>query len=132
MDKIKKTLWSDYDKVSNQIDGVTDVNNEKYKLLLEERDKVRNELIKLEQTKIEADLKKQQLETEVKNKEAQIKADDQREAVRNKITIGTFLVTTGISVYAIIRTFKFDETGTVTSTLGRNILTSAMPKMFKR
>lgn len=132
MDKIKKTLWSDYDKVSNQIDDVTDVNNEKYKLLLEERDKVRNELIKLEQTKIEADLKKQQLETEVKNKEAQIKADDQREAVRNKITIGTFLVTTGISVYAIIRTFKFDETGTVTSTLGRNILTSAMPKMFKR
>ena len=132
MDKIKKTLWSDYDKVSNQINDVTDVNNEKYKLLLEERDKVRNELIKLEQTKIEADLKKQQLETEVKNKEAQIKADDQREAVRNKITIGTFLVTTGISVYAIIRTFKFDETGTVTSTLGRNILTSAMPKMFKR
>ena len=132
MDKIKKTLWSDYDKVSNQINDVTDVNNDKYKLLLEERDKVRNELIKLEQTKIEADLKKQQLETEVKNKEAQIKAEDQRESVRNKITIGTFLVTTGISVYAIIRTFKFDETGTVTSTLGRNILTSAMPKMFKR
>lgn len=132
MDKIKKTLWNDYDKVSNQINDVTDVNNEKYKLLLEERDKVRNELIKLEQTKIEADLKKQQLETEVKNKEAQIKADDQREAVRNKITIGTFLVTTGISFYAIIRTFKFDETGTVTSTLGRNILTSAMPKIFKR
>jgi len=132
MDKIKKTLWNDYDKVSNQINDVTDVNNDKYKLLLEERDKVRNELIKLEQTKIEADLKKQQLETEVKNKEAQIKAEDQRESVRNKITIGTFLVTTGISVYAIIRTFKFDETGTVTSTLGRNILTSAMPKMFKR
>lgn len=120
MKRITETLWQDYDKVSQQIESL-EIKDEKYELLLEERDKIRNEIIKLEQANMETNLKK-----------GQIEAENKREKTRNSITIGTFAVTTGISVYAIVKTFKFDQVATVTSTLGRNILNGVVPKMFKR
>ena len=100
---------------------MTDKEDNSIERLYEERDKIRNELIKLEEAGLETELKRDQIE-----------AENKREKVRNQITIGTFVVTTSVSVYAIIKTFKFDQEATVTSTLGRNILNGVIPKMFKR
>ena len=131
MKRIEETLWADYEAISKKIE-TCESTNENYKSLLDERDKIRNELIKVGQTVIEADSKKQQLEAEAKIKEAQISAENKRELIRNGITIATFLVTTIVSVKAIDKTFKFDEEGTFTSTLGKNILYGIIPKPFKR
>ena len=131
MKKLKETLWADYDKVTKEIDGCTS-KDDGYKLLLEERDKVRNELIKIVQSDIEADSKRQQLEAEAKMKSIQMDTEANREKIRNYINIGTFIVSTGVSLIAMHKTFKFDEVATVTSTMGRNILTGFVPKMFKR
>lgn len=109
MDKTKETLWKDYNNADDQIKDLK-VTDENYKLLLEEKDKIRNEIIKLEQ-----------LESETK-----------RDNVRNCITVGTFVVTTGVGVWTVMKTFKFDEVATITSTLGRNSLSNVMSKMFKR
>lgn len=120
MEKTKETLWADYSKVSEQIKQleVTDAN---YELLLEERDKIRNELIKLEQANLDVELKKLQLE-----------AENKREKVRNGITIGTFAITTGVSVWTVLKTFRFDQESTITSTLGRTSISNVVSKMFKR
>ena len=120
MSEIKKALWSDYHEVTKKINEM-ELNSENCKAALEERDKLRNELIKLEQ-----------IELDTKTKISQIEAEDKREQIRNVITIGTFVVSTGVSVYTIAKTFKFDQVATVTSTLGRNILNGVVPKMFKR
>lgn len=120
MNRIKETLWTDYNKVSTQIESL-EIKDDKYELLLEERDKLRNELIKLEQAEMETNVKKSQME-----------AENNKEKIRNQITIGTFIVSTSVSLWAILRTFKFDESSTVTSTMGRNILNGVIPKMFKR
>lgn len=120
MNEIKETLWSDYKKVSELI-TVLEPKDENYELLLEERDKIRNELLKLEQANMETEVKK-----------GQIEAENKREKTRNGITIGTFTVSTALSLYAIVKTFKFDQDSTVTSTLGRNILNGVVPKIFKR
>lgn len=120
MSKINEALWDDYEKVGNLIEE-SDIESEYYKMLLEERDKLRKELIELKQIEQESSVKVSQIESE-----------DKREKVRNVITIGTFVITTGVSVYAIVRTFKFDKVATVTSTLGRNILNGVVPKLLKR
>ena len=73
MKKIKETLWADYDDVSEKIKCLS-VDNEKYVTLLEERDKIRNELIKFEQSCIDREIKTTQIETENK-----------RDKVRNQI-----------------------------------------------
>lgn len=120
MKKIYETLWEDYRRVSKQIEELK-VDDANYNLLLEERDKIRNEMIKIEQA-----------EMEIKVKNSQIEAENKREKVRNGIGIVTFSVSTLVSLVAMAKTFKFDETGTVTSTMGRNILNGFIPKMFKR
>lgn len=120
MSKVNEALWSDYTKANELIESSEKGSNE-YSNALVERDNIRNELIKLEQIKNEKDVKMSQIESE-----------DKRERVRNAITIGTFTVSTIVSVCAISKTFKFDQVATVTSTLGRNILNGVVPKMLKR
>lgn len=120
MNKIKEALWKDY-KESGDLINKLDAGSDAYKAALEERDKLRNELIKLEQ-----------IEQEKEMKQTQIESEDKREKIRNGISIGTFAITTGVSIYAIAKTFKFDQVATVTSTLGRNILNGVVPKMLKR
>lgn len=119
MSEIRETLWKDYENVDNQIKDCN-LSNESRKELLEERDKIRNELIKLKQIDKEENVK---LEV--------MKSEDKREKVRNGISLCTFVITTGVSIYAILRTFKFDQTGTITSTLGHNILNGMVPKFKK-
>lgn len=120
MSKIEETLWSNYENVNSLIES-TQVGSNEYKTLLEERDKIRNELINIDQFDQEIDVKISQIE-----------CDNMRERIRNGINIGTFIITTTVSVYAISKTFKFDQVATVTSTLGRNILSGVVPKMGKR
>ena len=120
MHKINDALWKDYKDVQTMLEAM-EIGSEGYKVTLEERDKIRNELIKLEQIKEETEVKRSQIESE-----------DNREKVRNVITVGTFVVTTAVSVYTISKTFKFDQVATITSTLGRNVLNGVIPKLFKR
>ena len=120
MSRVNEALWNDYEKVSGLIDTL-EVNTNEYGNALEERDRLRNELIRVEQIKQEKEIKISQIESE-----------DKREKVRNIITVGTFTVSTIVSICAISKTFKFDQVATVTSTLGRNILNGVVPKMLKR
>lgn len=117
MEKTRDLLMKDYNMVSDLL-TITDVNSEGRTELMKERDNIRNELIKVDSTEIEADIKR-----------AEIKAENKRELGKTIVTIGTFIVTTGVTIWSIIKTFKFDETGTITSTLGRGTLNGQIPKI---
>ena len=116
MEEIKDALWEDYNETKKLLEDL-EPGTDEYKMVSAEVDNIRKELIDVGKTDIESDIKKTQIEEDTK-----------REKTKNCITIGTFTVTTGLSLYALLRTFKFDETDTVTSTLGRNILNSFLPK----
>jgi len=117
---IEEALWRDYNDLGNIITVIGNDNEQKGDIL-NERDRIRNELIKLEQSKNEFRMKREEIE-----------AENKRENIRNNITIGTFAISTLISLYAIAKTFRFDQESTITSTLGRNILNSVIPKLFKK
>ena len=109
MKETKENLWADYKTVSKQINDL-EIADANYKMALEERDKIRNEIIKCDQ----------------------LESENKRELLRNVITVLTFVGTSAITIYGIRKTFKFDDVSTVTSTLGRPILNSIIPKPFKR
>lgn len=118
---IENALWKDYNDLGD-IMKVIGESNEQKSDILDERDRIRQELIKLEQSK-----------NEIRVKREEIDAENKREQVRNRITMITFGVSTGLSLYAIIMTFYFDRDRTITSTLGRNILNSVLPlKLFSK
>ena len=116
--KIEEALWQDYEDAGQRIKDLSIKDGDNYRVALEDRDKIRNELIKLEQMK-----------NEKENQGEQLKSDSKKDLIRNILSVITFGVTTGLSIYTIHRTFKFDETSTVTSTLGRNALNGVIPKL---
>lgn len=119
MKKTRELLMNDYNAVGDLLKVVQN-EDERQGKLLKEKDDIRKELIELDS-----------IEMQAKMKEAEIKAEDKREKIRNGITIGTFAVTSLISIWAVMKTFKFDQEGTVTSTLGRGILSGIIPKFKK-
>ena len=109
MKETKETLWKDYDEVKKQIKDIT-IDHPRYELLMGQLDKIRDKIIKLE-------------EIESENKR------DKNRNIMTGISIGT---TSLIGIWTVIKTFKFDDKSTVTSTLGRNCLSNAVQRMFKR
>ena len=122
MDEIEKSLWNDYKNISNLIGDMSIVDDvEAYKIVLEDRDKIRNELIKLEQIK---------QEERVNN--VKVKSENKRDNFHNIITVGSVVLQTGFGLFALITTFEFDKSATITSTLGRGILNSCIPKIIRK
>lgn len=119
MKNLEETLWEDYTEASELLDGL-DFDNPGYKIINEEVDRIRNELLKLKQ-----------IDNDRIIKEFEIKNENNKEKIKNIISIATFSLSTLISLIAINKTFKFDEGATITSTLGRNILNNFIPKFFK-
>ncbi len=119
MKKTRELLMEDYNKNGEYL-AVVKPNDENHGKLLKDRDDIRKELIQVDTVVMEAE-----------NKKAEIEAENKREKIRNGITIGTFAITSMISIWAVIKTFRFDQEGTVTSTLGRGILSGLIPKFKK-
>ena len=120
MKNLKEALWSDYTENTELINGV-EIGTTEYKNFMDERDKIRNELIKVEQ-----------IEEDRITKEYEIDSEKRNNFIGHAITLGTFAVSTIISVYAISKTFRFDQEATITSTLGRGIINNVTSKIFKR
>lgn len=116
MKETRDLLMKDYNSVNDLLKVVPE-SDARHEQLLKDRDSIRQELIKLDSTKADIEMRKVELAEE-----------GRRDKIRNGITIGTFIISTCVSVYAIVRTFRFDENGTVTSTLGRGILNGVIPK----
>lgn len=62
------------------------------------------------------------------NSEKQIKEDRKSRIVKNIIDVGTTLVPLGVSVWMALVSLKFEETGSITTTIGRKTL----DRLFKR
>lgn len=104
-------LGSDECKVA--IDGVTKLIgtlNEMDKLEFEYQDRSEN----------------REHEKELKMKEMKDERNDR--IVKNLITIGTFAGGVALTVWGTYKTFKFEETGTVTSMIGRGFINKLLPK----
>lgn len=118
---LEKALWKDYNDNLIVLNSLRkDFGSSEYKTMSEEVDHIRNELLKLKQ-----------IDNDRIIKENEIKNENRKEKIRNIITIVTFSCSTLISLITINKTFKFDEGATVTSTLGRGVLNSVVPKFFK-
>ena len=80
-------------------------------------------------------LKKRQLNQEIYSRERELKLREQQMAAEKKdrriqhsltiVSLGTNVV---LVVWGVYKTFKFEETGTVTSPLGRGFINMILPK----
>lgn len=126
-----ETLYQD--EIRNEVEeiGKMTLGGEEYKATVEGATKLTDRLIKLEEIKLEyeklsVELQKVELEEQ--------KAKDERHdrKVKNGIVIGTSLLGAGITIWANVKGYIFEEKGTITTKEGNKALDRALNFFFKK
>lgn len=104
--------------------GRTKVGTEEHEAVLDEIKTLTSSLKELKQVNIDAEDKRMNYEL----KSEQLIDEKKDRKIKNGIAIASLAVTTVTSLGLAYWTFRFDEKGSITSTLGRTILNKFIPR----
>ena len=81
----------------------------------------------------EIEIEKLSIDDHVKDEELRMKREQMEQErrdrwIKNGITIGGILIPAGITIWGTLKSLKFEETGTVTTVMGRGFLNKLLPK----
>lgn len=108
--------------------STTDVGSDKYKATVDHIVKLTDKVIDMEKLEIESEKASEQLNANSDLKWQEIEANSKDRKTQNRIAIAGLIVNSALIVWGTLKTFKFDNTSTVTSTLGRDILRRFIPR----
>ena len=121
------------------VEGITKLMDKKIEIDKLERDsKARNQEHELESKKLEHELESKKLEHELESKKLeheleskkleQITNEKNDQLFKNIIAVAGIVVPSLITIWGTFKTLKFEETGTVTTIMGRGFVNKLIPK----
>lgn len=118
------------EEIQNKIEamGGLDVGTEEYKLAADGVSKLMEKAIELDKLDIEAYDREKAREDENNFREQQLKEDKKDRLIKNILTGLGIAVPAGLTVWGTLKSLKFEETGTVTTIVGRGFLNKLLPK----
>lgn len=129
-EKIKTKLDKEIESELDALDKM-EVGSENYKITVDNVSKLidkRNEMIKIELERMKqysSDLR----ETEKSNKEKELNEYNRKnQLITHAITIGSIIIPVFVTIWGTYKTLKFEETGTVTTIMGRGFINKLIPK----
>lgn len=105
-----------------------EVGSESYKETVDGLTKLVDRAVEIDKTEMENATKIEAQNIENDLKALQIKEDNRDRWVRNGIAIAGIIVPSVLTVWGTLKSFKFEETGTVTTILGRGFINKLLPK----
>lgn len=105
-----------------------EVGSESYKAAVDGLTKLVDRAVEIDKTEMENATKIEAQNIENDLKALQIKEDNRDRWVRNGIAIAGIVIPSVITVWGTLKSFKFEETGTVTTILGRGFINKLLPK----
>lgn len=105
-----------------------EVGSESYKATVDGLTKLVDRAVEIDKTEMENATKIEAQNIENDFKAVQIKEDNRDRWVRNGIAIAGIVIPSVITVWGTLKSFKFEETGTVTTILGRGFINKLLPK----
>lgn len=129
-DDIKEQLETE---ISSELDILkdTDPNSDQYKTMVEGISKLidrRNEMNKLD-LEFQKHYLSERMETNRVNREKALNEYNEKDQLfKNLISIGSILIPVLVTVWGTYKTLKFEETGTVTTIMGRGFINKLLPK----
>ena len=105
-----------------------DLGSEKHKATVDELTKLVDRAIEIKKVEIENDEKVTSREIDNDFKSKQMEDERKDRLVRNGITIASIVIPTAVTIWGTLKSFKFEETGTVTTTIGRGFINKLIPK----
>ena len=101
---------------------------ETHKTTVDEVAKLFDKAIEIEKIEVEAKEKAKAREIEASLKRAQMEEDRKDRRVKNGIAVGGIVLPLAVTIWGTFKTFRFEETGTVTTIMGRGFINKLIPK----
>ena len=101
---------------------------ETHKTTVDEVAKLFDKAIEIEKLEMEAKEREKAREIEASLKRAQMEEDRKDRKVKNGIAIGGIVLPLAVTIWGTFKTFRFEETGTVTTIMGRGWINKLLPK----
>ena len=124
---IKTKLHIEIDEGFDKINEM-EIGTDQHKAAVDEIVKLMDRAIELEKVENEAEDKKKTRENDKALRLKQMEDENKDRLVRNCLTGASILGGIGVTVWGALKSWKFEETGTITSTAGRKFINNLFAK----
>ena len=124
---IKTKLHIEIDEGFDKINEM-EIGTDQHKASVDEIVKLMDRAIELEKVENEAEDKKKTRENDKALRLKQMEDENKDRLVRNCLTGASILGGIGVTVWGALKSWKFEETGTITSTAGRKFINNLFSK----
>lgn len=118
------------DEIHREVESLQkkDIGSEGYKEGVDGVTKLVDKVIEMEKMDLDAKLKTESREAETDLKEQQLKDEKRDRLVKNIISLVGIGATVGVTVWGTVVSLKFEETGSITTVIGRGFINKLIPK----
>ena len=118
------------EEIKEQFGGLSEIEigSDSYKTTVDGLTKLIDRSIELKKIESEREFKEESRAIDTRLKNRQLMDEKLNNWVRNGLTAAGLIVTTGLTVWGTVKTFKFEEDGTITSTIGRGFVNKLLPR----
>lgn len=127
METIEKLLKSELEEELEAL-GETSLGSDDYKVAVDGITKLMDRQIEISKLNTEYELKRDARENETDLKVQQMKADAKDRKIKYAISVGETVVSTVVIIWGTLKSFKFEENGTITTIMGRGFINKLLPK----
>ena len=121
--KIKETLYKEIEDELQALNEI-EVGTDEYKSSVDGVTKLLDRAIEIE--KHEAEMKEREAERIAKN--IQVAEEQKDRVVKNYISAGGIVLPLLVTIWGTLKSFKFEQDGTVTTIMGRGFINKLLPK----
>ena len=121
--KIKETLYKEIEDELQTLNEI-EVGTDEYKSSVDGVTKLLDRAIEIE--KHEAEMKEREAERIAKN--IQVAEEQKDRVVKNYISAGGVVLPLLVTIWGTLKSFKFEQDGTVTTIMGRGFINKLLPK----
>lgn len=105
-----------------------EVGTEKYKVTVDGIAKLMDKAIELEKIEVESHDRMEAREADIQLKTEQIIEDKKDRFAKNVLSALGIALPLGVTIWGTLKSFKFEEEGTITTTMGRGFINKLLPK----
>ena len=115
-----------HDEIKDEIEGLGKVQlgTDEYKTTVEGLTKLMDRAIEIK--KFDAD--QAEKEANIDLRIDQMKQEKKDSWIENVLTAAGIIIPTGVTIWGTLKSLKFEETGTVTTVMGRGFINKLLPK----
>lgn len=109
--------------------GKTNLGSDDYKVAVDGITRLMDRHIEISKLNDEYELKRElprEIDTDLKVQQMKAGAKDRK--IKYAISIGETVVSTAVIIWGTLKSFKFEENGTITTIMGRGFINKLLPK----